>query len=249
MHDLPENTKLQYQKTERVGGKLAHTYSCVCGESKTIRADQRSSAMDCGCGASMVGKKFFRLTVTGRGHKYLWKFLCQCGQTVDSYIATVKSGHTKSCGCLNREENLFSPNSVSKNLTHGKSKTRTYKIWAGILSRTSNPASRAYPSYGGAGIGVCESWRVFETFYEDMGDCPDGLTIERIDNKKGYSKGNCRWATVKEQCLNRTSNRLVQYKGQTKPLKAWCDDLGLRYDKTRMRLDKLGWPVDKAFTK
>jgi hypothetical protein len=87
--------------------------------------------------------------------------------------------------------------------THGMSRTRTYFIWKQMVARCSNPKLKDYPSYGGRGIAVSEEWRSFENFYRDMGERPPGLSIDRIDNDKGYCKENCKWATRSEQRRNR----------------------------------------------
>lgn len=81
---------------------------------------------------------------------------------------------------------------------HGKAGTNIYKIWAGMMSRCYNPKVKIYEYYGGRGITVCQKWHNFSGFYEDMGDRPDKLQLDRIDNSKGYSKENCRWITAKE---------------------------------------------------
>ena len=94
------------------------------------------------------------------------------------------------------------------NRTHGKSKTRTYKIWAGMVQRCTNENVSCFDIYGARGITVAPEWRSFESFLADMGERPDGMSIERIDNDKGYSKDNCRWATSEAQSQNRRSNRL-----------------------------------------
>lgn len=86
---------------------------------------------------------------------------------------------------------------------HGKSRTRMYKAWTGMLQRCNNPNSVEYSRYGGSGITVCERWHDFANFYADMGERPPGMTLDRIDSAGNYCKSNCRWATVAEQLANR----------------------------------------------
>lgn len=145
-----------------------------------------------------IGDKFGRLVVkkiAGKtkqgGNK--WYCICDCGKHKTVSGGNLYSGHTKSCGCLNTE----------RIITHGMSKSPTYRIWEGIIGRCCNPKDTTYNGYGGRGITVCKEWREsFETFFNDMGERPPGLTIERIDNNLGYFKDNCKWATYTEQLRN-----------------------------------------------
>lgn len=93
--------------------------------------------------------------------------------------------------------------------THGASKSPTYKIWKGVLRRTTNPASKDFRTYGAMGITICDRWRKFENFLADMGERPTGLTLDRIDNNRGYEPGNCRRATPREQARNCRNSKLT----------------------------------------
>lgn len=172
----------------------------------------------------LTGERFGRLVVvervgTNKHEKPTWRCICDCGNETIRATPDLRSGNTKSCGCYRRD--LV----TNGNVTHGKSKTRIYKIWAKIKERTLCPTDKAYPRYGGAGIGMCEEWASsFEAFYEDMKDgYADGLSIDRIDNSKGYSPDNCRWATNKEQQNNKTNNVRIELDGVTKTIAEWSD--------------------------
>ncbi len=98
--------------------------------------------------------------------------------------------------CLQKER------TKERNTTHGLSRTKIYLVWGGMINRCHNTNSKDYKHYGGRGIKVCKRWHKFEDFYKDMGDTSEGLTLERINNNKGYNKKNCKWATRKEQNNN-----------------------------------------------
>lgn len=135
---------------------------------------------------------------------------------------------------------------MNSNISASMHDTPTYHAWEAMRQRCFDKNFAQHKDYGDRGITVCDRWSSFKKFYEDMGAKPPGLTLERIDNSKGYDKSNCRWATRKEQANNRRTNRLVTYHGITKTLMQWVDELGLNYDRVKRRLN-LGWPVEKAF--
>ncbi len=162
---------------------------------------------------------------------------CDCGKEQEVNINSLKRGESKSCGCLKRQ-----------NLSYRYRNTRTYKIWKNMRYRCNNPRFIKYAYYGGRGIKVCSRWDSFENFLKDMGECPDGLSIERIDPNGDYSPENCRWATLLEQHNNTRSNRFLTFQGKTQTMAQWCRELGVSYDLVCDRLSR-DWSVEDALTK
>ena len=156
---------------------------------------------------NLAGQQFSRLFVVGRstqnkGRKPAWVCLCDCGTYVTVAGNHLTAGETRSCGCLVKE--------ITKTLftTHGRSGTRTHRIWMAMNKRCYWDGYPEWHLYGGRGIAVCEKWRhSFPAFLADMGECPLGLSIDRIDNDGNYEPGNCRWATAKQQAANRRPAR------------------------------------------
>lgn len=197
----------------------------------------------------LTGVRFGRLTAvetvrvpraTG-SFRRLWRCRCDCGGETTTASASLKNGTTSSCGCLQLER-------VTK---HGHApfrhsqRNRTYQTWLSMIQRCTNPNATAYHRYGGRGIAVCERWRDYRNFLSDMGERPDkNHTLERINNDRSYEPGNTRWATRREQSVNRSSNRLVRYDNRSQTVIEWVRELGLDEELVRARL-KRGWPFDK----
>lgn len=133
---------------------------------------------------------------------------------------------------------------------HGSSNTRLYNIWFGMKRRCQDPKHKDYPRYGARGIKICEEWKndflPFKQWALSHG-YSDKLTLDRIDCNSNYEPFNCRWVIVKEQGNNRRSNRFITYKGETKTVKQWADELGIERHALLYRLNN--WSVEEAFTK
>lgn len=131
--------------------------------------------------------------------------------------------------------------------SHGQSLTRFYRLWRGMRTRCENPNAESYANYGARGIQVCERWKTFELFLEDMGPRPQGTSLERRNNELGYTPDNCYWATPFEQSRNKRDNRLLTVHGVTQPLCVWAEALGTDGGTIRGRLLR-GWTVERACT-
>lgn len=155
---------------------------------------------------NLTGLKFNRLTVLKYSHtakkKIYWECKCSCGNVVIVQTSGLKNGHTKSCGCLRKEISRKTMAGINKNNAKGHN-TRTYTTWYSMVSRCNNPKHGSYKKYGAKGIRVCERWLNFKDFLLDMGERPEGSSIDRIDNSKGYEPSNCRWTTPSIQSINR----------------------------------------------
>ena len=142
------------------------------------------------------------------------------------------------------------PTKVGRGPNHGHTRangwrSRTYRIWTGMWERCIYPTNKRYADYGGRGITVCQRWQDFRNFLADMGEAPEGLTLDRKNNSKGYSPKNCRWATAHEQQQNMRSNVNLEYKGETFCAREWSRRLGIKYITLLARIYR-GWPVEQA---
>ncbi len=193
----------------------------------------------------IAGQRFGRLVALSRQisttRESRWTCLCDCGKQTEVDLSNLRNGTTKSCGCYGSE-------SSSKRMTiHGKHNTKVYIAWRNMRRRCSNPKDRDWENYGGRGVRVCERWRSFENFYADMGDPPKGTSLDRINTDGDYEPSNCRWATYVAQVRNRRNTLLVSYKGETKTMQEWSEELGVRYGTLSQRLNKYKWSVEMAF--
>lgn len=170
-----------------------------------------------------IGDKFNKLTVVNfSDRKYYANTICDCGQKSSVRFDQLKSGGVKSCGCLTKEV------ARRRATKHGLSRTKTYSIWRSMLQRCNNKNDKQYKNYGARGISVCEDWSDFANFVLDMGKKPKDLTLDRINNDGPYSKENCRWVTMKDQCSNTRRNRFVVLFGDRITLTQAAERLGVK---------------------
>ena len=200
----------------------------------------------------LTGHNFGRLTAiasyedhiqrSGR-HKTQWLCRCSCGNEVVVQTFNLKSGNTKSCGCLNAE------NIKTQSVTHGDRHTRLYRIWCGMKSRCYDTACPSYERYGRRGIMMCDEWKESYQTFKDWAvqrGYNDELSIDRVNNDEGYSPENCRWATQKEQANNRSSFKHFLYEGRDVTISELSEITGIKYHTLFARLNTLHWTVDDA---
>jgi hypothetical protein len=130
---------------------------------------------------------------------------------------------------------------------HQQGGTRTYRIWQAMLNRCRYPHFPGYAHYGGRGIKVCERWHSFAAFLADVGTCPDGMTLDRIDSCGHYEPGNCRWASRAQQAANKSNNVILEHDGLRLTITAWAERIGISRAGILRRLAVM--PVAEALSK
>lgn len=246
------------EKAETKNGIVKWKCLCDCGNEKiaTGRDLKRGSVKSCGCyrhdfrHKDLTGQTFGKLKVIERvsingGHGSTWLCQCECGNTITVRRDGLTTGHTTSCGCYAK--------SGDAHRQHGMTGTKLHRTWMSMRARCRNRKFKQYKDYGARGIAVCDEWNGehgFVAFMEwalDNG-YSDELTIDRIDNDKGYSPENCRWVTMAEQALNKRSNHYITFEGKTQTLKEWADEKNMKYGTLSNRFKK-GWSVEDALTR
>lgn len=211
-----------------------------------------------------AGSKFGRWTVLERAEDYVnpkgfhfrkYFVLCECGTKKSVRESSLLSGESKSCGCYCKEI------AGERNKTHGMSGHPLFRVWFDMNRRCYDSKRKDYIHYGGRGISICEQWRRtpdcsgFRQFLIDMEQShSEGLEIERIDVNGNYCPENCKWATHREQIINRRhfdgkfNARFIEFRGETLCISMWADKLGINSKILMDRITKLGWDIERAFT-
>jgi len=232
-------------------GRRVWECDCDCGNKVKVRGTSLKSGRtkSCGCFKSesstknLIGQRFGRLVVLGKHgvsvhHKAQWKCQCDCGEESIAVSGSLLNGHTKSCGCMNREL-------VTK---HGESHSRLYQEWADMKQRCLNPNNASYHNYGGRGIRVCDEWLDASTFIDwaKVNGYRDDLTIDRVDTNGNYEPSNCRFIPLSDQHENKRTNRIITLNGESDILINHCRKHNKNFNSIRYRLNA-GWIPEEAF--
>lgn len=194
---------------------------------------------------SLVGKRFGRLIVLSQFVKNKTRFAhckCDCGKEFDTRCYHLKTGKTKSCGCLLEEW---------RNKNNRIYKKALYRIFKSMKDRCFNKSNKRFMNYGGRGISVCGEWSGSYANFEKWAlknGYKNGMSIERIDVNGNYCPENCKWIEFSEQANNKTNSFKIEYKGEIKTLRDWCKLFNLSYKGVWYRV-KNGWGLEKAFSK
>jgi hypothetical protein len=179
-----------------------------------------------------------RVAATGQAR---WLCACRCGKQTIQPGYELRIGAVISCGCVRKTL-------IGKlTSTHGMTGTREYRAWVNMRNRCFRPSNNAYDRYGALGITVCDEWRhSFESFFADLGYCPDNHSLDRIDPAGNYCGENCRWANIEVQSNNKTRVKSATINGETKPIVVWCRELNINHRTVRARIYEHKWAPEKA---
>lgn len=199
----------------------------------------------------LTGKRFGKLLVIEKTNEksknngeYKYKCKCDCGKEILVRGSNLKSGNSKTCGCVR----IMSNSPISRG--RRKNNIRLYNIYQNMKQRCYDKKCKEYKHYGGRGIIICNEWKNdFLTFYDWSlkNGYSNELSIDRIDNNGNYEPINCRWATRIQQANNTSKNRIIEYNGERKTLAEWSRILNMSQQKLKYRLDN--WNINKAFDK
>lgn len=194
----------------------------------------------------ITGQKFNMLTAikplrNDKYNKVIWQFKCDCGNTYEAVGSNVKCGEIKNCGCIhgNKQYSNFDYDNPSHK--------RAYRIWNDMKRRCFCTNRKDYPRYGGRGITMCDNWLNFQNFWDWSltNGYDDNLSIDRINPNGNYEPSNCRWSNAKEQANNKRNNHYITFRGVTKSMADWSNELDISYTCLRARLRR-GWSVERA---
>lgn len=230
---------------------------CECGIIKEVAKPHLLSGHTKSCGCltklnnqhlkiNITGQKFGRLTAIKEIGKIKgvikWLCQCECGTLKELRVAVLRNGTVRSCGCLNKDK------VIERNTTHNMTYHTLFNVWKGMIDRCTNPKCSSYKRYGKIGISVCDRWagdKGIHNFVKDMGERPEGTSLDRIDNTQGYSPENCRWAFPKQQSNNRKDNIFIEYQGKSKTISQWANDNNILYSTFYTRLSR-GWKIEEV---
>lgn len=227
--------------------------SCPKAAEKVVGAENLTSGQSRSCGClsaefnsatkfkDLSGQVFGRLTVLCRapnqGRQTMFLCRCKCtGAEVTVNANSLTRGLTTSCGCIRSE--VLRVIKRTHGATIGRERSRTYRCWTNMLTRIRNPKATNYHRYGGRGLQVCKRWLSFENFLADMGPCPPGHSIERVNNNLGYVPGNCIWATDLVQQANRCNNVCLELHGEWAIQAEWARRFSMSSSKLSRRLQR-----------
>ena len=176
----------------------------------------------------ITGERYGRLTAKKLigGRRSVWVCECDCGNEAEVQLSALRTGNTKSCGCIHKEQ-LANRNVA--NTKHGMSHSRVARTHAGMVARCYKPTHKSYKSYGGRGIKICDEWRDCGAFIQWAlsSGYEHGLQIDRINPNGNYEPSNCRWVTSKQQGNNRRNNVRITHNGETHTLSEWGEILNI----------------------
>lgn len=227
---------------ERKNKTSYYLCKCDCGNEVILssRAFKNKGQKSCGCGQfsdtnriNLTGQVFGDLTVIeecGRRHsEILWRCKCSCGNIYEVNGYNLRTGKSNNCGCKTNER------ISKKNTKHGATNTRLYSIYQNMITRCYNPNSESYSYCGGKGIKICDEWLNKDGFinfqnWSINNGYNDNLSIDRINNDKGYKPDNCRWVTMQVQQNNRTNNHMININGECDTMANWARKLDIKYE-------------------
>lgn len=256
-------TALYHTDIKRAGSGTYWMFQCDCGNKKILRSNvvRSGKTLSCGCllrekhpvvhheQRNLIGMRFGKLTVLSSagmdkdGLHYLSNVKCDCGYEQSVRDTELVSGRKVMCRICARN--------IHK--THGRSKERVFSVWQGMMGRCYDKNEKAYPSYGGRGIKVCDEWHdsakfidwAIENGYDETKKGIDN-SIDRIDVDGDYCPENCRWADYKTQSRNKRNTRYANYNGQILPIRDIADIVGIKATNIIQRMDKYGWSEYEA---